>query len=320
MNGGETADWDFTVFLRSFQGWVGTDAASIAASLIDFVVITLLIYGVLYFLRSSRGANVLFGIIAFLLLSQMLVLRFNLKVVGALLSGLWTIIGMSLIVIFQPEIRRFFAHAGGMFSGRQKFVKDSITQVVNACVQMSDTCTGALIVFERNIGLEGIISSSVPLNARINSLLLQSIFFKNSPLHDCAVIIRENKIVAAKAVLPLAQLDEFDPSYRSMGTRHRSALGLTEETDAVVVVVSEETGKISIASKGRILSGYTRTELERELNFLLIERDANRIAKLLKRFRKENETVPDPESRQEDLFENLHASDTLRVEVSHEDK
>ena len=123
-------------------------------------------------------------------------------------------------------------------------------------------------MFEKNIGLANIVNTSVSLDAKVNSLLLQTIFFKNSPLHDRAVIIRKNRIVAARAVLPLTQEDGNNPA-KGLGTRHRAAVGISEETDAVSVVVSEETGLITVVNKGRLVRGYERESLRRTLYSLL---------------------------------------------------
>ena len=245
----------------------------VAAMIADFVLIFLLIYGLLYFLRGTRSANVLFGITAFLAIAALLANFLELTVISALLSGLWPILGTAIIVIFHPEIRRFFAEAGGIFSARynrNETSRDVILEVVQASDAMGRTKTGALIVFERNIGLEGLVKTSTRLDAKVNALLLQSIFFKNSPLHDCAVIIRRDRIVAAKAVLPLSPEDSNNPA-RNYGTRHRAAIGVTEETDAVAVIVSEESGIISVAYKGRLIRGYNGAELTSFLTDLLCQ-------------------------------------------------
>ena len=244
---------------------------------LDFAIIATFVYWILYFLRGTKSANVLFGIVGVLCLLMLVSQSAKLKVVMYLLDRFWTILGIAIVVIFQPELRRVFAQAGSLFS-RHVASQAMIDEVVAAVVQMSETGTGALIVFERNIGLAGIVNTSVILDAKVNSLLLQTIFFKNSPLHDCAVIIRNDRIVAAHAVLPLMQEDVYNP-VRRLGTRHRAAVGITEETDAVALVVSEETGTISLAHKGRIIRGVTAEELSAQLVHLLIQ-DAQPYSKL----------------------------------------
>lgn len=265
-------------FVESSRYLMSLPVTRILAVIADFGLITLLIYGLLYFLRGTRSANVLFGITTFLALAALLANLLELTVISALLSGLWPILGTAIIVIFQPEIRRFFAEAGGIFASqyyknRNEASKDVISNVVTALESMATSKTGALIVFERNIGLEGLLKTSVRLDAKVDTLLLETIFFKNSPLHDCAVIIRGNKIVAAKAVLPLTPEDSMNPA-KKLGTRHRAAIGITEETDAVAVAVSEETGVISAAYKGRLLRGYSGNELVSLLTDLLYQESA----------------------------------------------
>ena len=240
---------------------------------VDFVIIWAMIYWVLYFLRGTRSANVLFGVIAVLLtatiavdyVERLTVLRF------LLIECLIPSLGIAILVIFQPEFRRAFAQAGSLFVSNRTG-QETIDQVTEAAAQLSITRTGAIIVFERNIGLTDTTRSAVSLDARVDSLLLQSLFYPNSPLHDCAVVIgKNNRIVAAHAVLPLAEEDYFVNGKR-LGTRHRAAVGISQETDAVAVVVSEETGLISLAKKGRLIRGLNTEELRFQLSTILLER------------------------------------------------
>ena len=242
---------------------------------VDFVIIWAMIYWVLYFLRGTRSANVLFGAIAVLLtatiavdyVERLTVLRF------LLIECLIPSLGIAILVIFQPEFRRAFAQAGSLFVSNRTG-KETIDQVVEAASQLAITRTGAIIVFERNIGLTDTTRSAVSLDARVDSLLLQSIFYPNSPLHDCAVVIgKNNRIVAAHAVLPLAEEDFFVNGKR-LGTRHRAAAGISQETDAVAVVVSEETGLISIAKKGRLIRGLKPEELRFQLSMILLDHNS----------------------------------------------
>ena len=240
---------------------------------VDFVIIWAMIYWVLYFLRGTRSANVLFGVIAVLLtatiavdyVERLTVLRF------LLIECLIPSLGIAILVIFQPEFRRAFAQAGSLFVSNRTG-QETIDQVTEAAAQLSITRTGAIIVFERNIGLTDTTRSAVSLDARVDSLLLQSLFYPNSPLHDCAVVIgKNNRIVAAHAVLPRAEEDYFVNGKR-LGTRHRAAVGISQETDAVAVVVSEETGLISLAKKGRLIRGLNPDELRFQLRTILLER------------------------------------------------
>jgi diadenylate cyclase len=242
---------------------------------LDFAIIWAMIYWVLYFLRGTRSANVLFGVITVLLIAtiavdhveRLTVLRFLLQ------ECLIPFLTVAILVIFQPEFRRAFAQAGSIFVSNRTG-RETIDQVTEAAAQLSVTRTGAIIVFERNIGLTDTTRSAVSLDARVDSLLIQSIFYPNSPLHDCAVVIgKNNRIVAAHAVLPLAEEDYFVNGKR-LGTRHRAAVGISQETDAVAVVVSEETGLISLAKKGRLIRGLKPEELRFQLGTILLDRKA----------------------------------------------
>lgn len=217
---------------------------------LEVATIAVLIYYVLYFLRGTRGASVLAGIVIILIFITSLTDSLKFEVMSWLLANLWTMLATALIVIFQPELRRAFAQLGSTpFGHRATRQKEAIGEVVSAVIQMSLRRTGALLIFERQIGMAAITNSAVVLDTKLNSLLIQSIFYPNSPLHDGAVIIKDDKIAAAHAILPLTQDEAMS---RTLGTRHRAALGITEETDAIAVVVSEETGSISVAYKGKL--------------------------------------------------------------------
>ena len=201
---------------------------------LDFGIIALLIYGLLYYLRGTRGANVLAGCALVLVFLSVLadVLKFHMLTI--LLDNFWGIGTTALVIIFQPELRRALAH-------RTRVQKKTIDEVINAVRDLSQSKTGALIVFERQIGLATFKNTAVPLDAKVAAPLLRSIFYPNSPLHDGAVIINGDKIEAAHAILPLTKQYRYS-SARNFGTRHRAAIGISEETDAIAVVVSEETG------------------------------------------------------------------------------
>lgn len=234
----------------------------------EILVITLVIYSVLYFLRGTRGLYILSGIISTLILLTFIAGYFEFGVIKWLLSSLWTMFATAIIVIFQPELRRAFAQLGSTpFAHRKTKKKEAINEVVSAVINMSKQRIGALIVFEREIGMRMIENNSVKLDGRLNSHLIESIFYPNSPLHDGAIIIRGDKIIAAHAILPLSQDESL---IRTLGTRHRASIGITEETDAVSVVVSEETGSISIACRGRLKHNIGSDKLARYLNTLLI--------------------------------------------------
>ena len=276
--------------------------------LLDFTIITTFVYWILYFLRGTKGVNVLIGVVVVFCLLALIAQTAKLNVTGYLLERFWTILGAAVVVIFQPELRRVFAQAGSIFS-RRVTSRAMIDEVVVAAVQMAESKTGALIVFEQNIGLAGIVNTSVLLDAKVNALLLQTIFFKNSPLHDCAVIIRNDRIVAAHAVLPLMQEDVYNP-VRRLGTRHRAAVGITEETDAVALVVSEETGTISLAHKGRILRGVSPAELSAQLTLLI--QDSQPYRKLFSEAASIFSGSKQPGPVQDDLFSAADDQETKR--------
>lgn len=165
-----------------------------------------------------------------------------------LLNWILTWLPIGLFIIFQPEIRRAFAQLGSFAIWKGKRRREVIGELVAATGNMARRKCGALIVVERRIGMQTLIDDSVKLDIKVNAMVLESIFFPNSPLHDGAVIIRDDRIVAARAILPLTRVENIS---RRLGTRHRAALGISEDTDAVTIVVSEETGTISIALSRR---------------------------------------------------------------------
>ena len=238
---------------------------------LDFGVIAVLIYCLLYFLRGTRGASVLAGCVIALIFLTLLTNVLKFEVLNWLLENFWTIASVALVVIFQPELRRAFAQLGSKsFAHHANVQKRTIRETVSAVTQMSRSKTGALIVFERQIGMATFKNSAVHLEAKVSSLLLQSIFYPNSPLHDGALIIRGDTIEAAHAILPLTQQPEF--AHQNIGTRHRAAIGVTEETAAVAVVVSEETGGISMAKRGSLKRFLTPDQLFELLTRELIDK------------------------------------------------
>ena len=231
-------------------------------------LIAFLIYKVLYFMRGTRGAYVLTGLITVLLGLSIASDALKFEVINWLIEGFWGILATAVIVIFQPELRRAFAQLGSYTFLRGKRQREVIGEIVTATVDMARRKCGALIVFERRIGLRTFEEDAVKLDVKVNSMLLESIFFPKSPLHDGAVIIRDNRIVAARVILPLTR--STADCLQRLGTRHRAAMGIAEETDAVVVVVSEETGIISICTRGTLRRNLTPEKLEEYLEKLII--------------------------------------------------
>lgn len=239
---------------------------------LDIIIVAYLIYKAIGFVRRTNSNNLAKGLVVFLLAlwgSDI----FSLTMINFLLRKTAELGLIALLILFQPELRRLLERMGsGFASGRSSSgtVMDSaISQTVQACCDMSDSKTGALIIFERGVALNSIISTGTVINADTTAELLKNMFFNKAPLHDGAVIIRDGRIAAAGCVLPLTQRTNFS---KDLGMRHRAGIGLSEESDAVIIVVSEETGAISAAMDGmlkRHLSGEAldkllRSELIRE--------------------------------------------------------
>ncbi|MGE4485065.1 MAG: diadenylate cyclase CdaA [Oscillospiraceae bacterium] len=243
------------------------------SDILDMAIIAFLIYRITTFLRKTSSANLFKGImlmIAVLWLSSML----HLSVVSYLLGATFELGFLALIVLFQPELRRLLEKIGssnfrGIF-GRQmnsRDIQSAIEQTVLACVDMAAARVGALIVFERDINLDAYIKTGTIIDAQPASELLKNLFYPKSPLHDGAVIIRNGRVAGAACMLPLSNNNNLS---RDLGMRHRAGIGMSERSDAVVVIVSEETGSISVAVEGmlkRHLALETfRKLLENELN------------------------------------------------------
>ncbi len=238
------------------------------APVLEIVILGVVFYYILNFLRGTRGASILTGMVIVLIAFTLLADLLSLDVLSWLLNGIWTFFAIALIVIFQPEFRRALAMIGSQSFGKKNKKDEIINELITAVINMADKHHGALLIIEQNIGLSGISDNPVILDAKLNHKLLESIFFPNSPLHDGAVIIKNGKIKAAGCVVPLSTNRELT---KNLGTRHRAALGVTEETDALVVVISEETGGISIAYKGHLKRNIRPDRLKRFLAVLVTE-------------------------------------------------
>lgn len=232
-------------------------------SLADIVLVFLLVYGVLKLLRGTRAAPMAAGIGVFGFLYWLAVNQ-GLTTLEFVLRGALLYIGVAIIVLFQTEIRQALISFGNQFRvpftrrHRGQFGDSIYDEIVLAATTLASTKTGALIVIERNVGLKGIVDAGVSLDAELSYDLIVSIFNPASPLHDGAVIIRGDRIAAASCFLPLS----LNPLLsKDLGTRHRAALGITEDSDAVAIVVSEETGLVSYVRRGRIKRAMDATRL-----------------------------------------------------------
>lgn len=237
---------------------------------IDVLILAVAIFSVLKLLSGTRAATQLRGALAIIAVAIVLGRLFDLTVVNFLVRNSLPALLIGAAIIFQPELRRGLDRLGR--TGLQGWLSRSrhdvvIDAVVAAVARMASERHGGLIVFERGTGLGDIIETGVPVDARVSPELLAGIFFPNSPLHDMAVVIREDRVVAAGCVLPLA--NDLPLHLRSLGTRHRAAIGVTEQTDAVSLVVSEETGAISVALGGRLTPVADQERLRAVLAWLL---------------------------------------------------
>jgi diadenylate cyclase len=218
---------------------------------VDIVLVSLILYRVLLLLRGTKAAKMLVGLLL-LLFASVLSRYLRLYTLDWLLQSFWAYIVIAVIVIFQPEIRRALARMGEAsflpaFTSAEEL--KSLEEIVRASISLANRKIGALIVIQRETTLKDFVELGTPLDARVSKELLMSIFHPSSPIHDGAVIIRGNRVLAAGCFLPVAPTTRIS---KALGTRHRAALGLTEETDAVVIIVSEETGQISMSINGRL--------------------------------------------------------------------
>lgn len=243
---------------------------------IDILITAFIIYKLLGFIQETRAQQLVKGlgvVILVYFLSDVL----DLHVLNWILRGAFTIGAFALVVVFQPELRRALEHVGRTSFGinrfskvdkdQAKYIVDEITEAVG---HGSETRTGMLIVFERQTTLEDIAETGTKIDARISAEMLGNIFYEGAPLHDGACLIRADRIYAAGCVLPLTSNRNL---HKSLGTRHRAGIGITENSDALVLVVSEETGIISIAEDGRLRRYLDTKEVEKQLLNLYITED-----------------------------------------------
>lgn len=242
--------------------------------IVDIAVMAFVIYKAIGFLRETRAGQLVKGI-AFLLVAYAFANVFELAVLRWLLSAVFGSAIVAIAIIFQPELRRLLERVGqtklgysGSASDERTAVLDAIDGVCKAAGQMQKTKTGALIVFERKTQLGEIINTGTIVDAKVSIPMVNNIFYPKSPLHDGAVIVRDGRIYAAACILPLTANTEISSQ---LGTRHRAAIGMTENSDAIVLVVSEETGTISIAFNGKITRDYSVATAYDEIKSKLID-------------------------------------------------
>ena len=256
---------NIVAYIKSLQ----TNPFELVTLILDLSIVIFLLYCFLKVVKGSRAWQLIKGI-ALLILATWVSGLLNLKILNWILTGIMNLGVIAIIVIFQPELRRGLEQLGtnklAKFFGIDKDLatktKEDIYKIVIATTELSKARTGALIVIERDIGIQDIISTGIPRNADVSPKLLVNIFEPKTPLHDGAVVISGNKIAAAACVLPLA--DDKDIA-KELGTRHRAALGISKESDSIVVVVSEETGKVSVAKDGTLIADVREDVLKKIL-------------------------------------------------------
>ncbi len=247
------------------------------ADILDIILLGLIIFVAFRWLKGSSAVSIFLAIIS-LYLIRVVVSAFNMKLIEAILDMVLDVGVLAIIVIFQPEIRKFLTKLGKGYMSNSKGkalidkllgrkssggeYREEAKNIAEACFRMSETKTGALIVIARITPLDDVVSSGDKIDANVHRRLLLNLFFKNSPLHDGAVIISRDKIVAARCTLPITGRTDIPANY---GMRHKAAIGITEETDAEAIVVSEETGKVSFVSKGEVTPMTNINELKQKL-------------------------------------------------------
>jgi uncharacterized protein (TIGR00159 family) len=247
---------------------------------IDILLVAGMLYETYRLLRRTGASNLFWGILAFILVWFLVRFVFQLDLTGALFDQIMSVGAIALIVIFQEEIRMFFYRIGSRFSSWKIFrprtpegegaSRPQILEIAQACRHMASTKTGALIVLAGAGSLKEIVDTGERLDAKVSARLIENIFFKNTPLHDGALVIRDDKMLAAACILPVSKNQDIPLHY---GLRHRAALGLTEKSDATCIVVSEETGLISVAKEGQI------REVSGDELFLVLHASATAVAR-----------------------------------------
>ena len=241
----------------------------------DIAIVTVLLYVAIDFLRERRAGKLAVGV-GILVIFQFICNLFNLTAVTFLLENLFQFGFIALFIVFQPELRSALEKVGGepmkgirniADARNQTMITEAIKEICDATLKMSENQTGALLVIERTTKLGEYIKSGTVIDAELSDYAVRNIFFKGAPLHDGAVIIRDGRLYAAGCFLPLSQREDI---VKSLGTRHRAALGISENSDALVIIVSEETGIISTALEGNLKRGHDYASLKNELNRVLI--------------------------------------------------
>jgi len=253
-------------------GWLFSQLSN-PRNVADILVVALIIYWLLWVAQGTRATQLIRGIVTLLALIFLFGTTFQLTALNWVLGQTWPVLLISLPVIFQPEIRRALEQLGQTRSWMPQLrprLDDQadrlVSELVKAAAQLARHRYGALIVLEQQTGLQNYVERGVPIDGLLTRQLLINLFYPNSPLHDGAAVVRDGRIVAASVVLPLS---DNTAATSQLGTRHRAAIGITEQSDAIAVVVSEETGQISIAENGTLIRNLDAERLEAKLRELL---------------------------------------------------
>ena len=236
---------------------------------VEIFILAVAIYYVLTFVRGTRGASIITGFLVVLLSLAFITKFFDLLVLRQLLGTFTAFFAVAVMVLFQPELRRMLAEVGNLqLFATAREQREIIEVVVQTAERLADVRIGALIAIEQSIQLQEAVESGVPVDCIATPEMLETIFFPNNAVHDGGVIIKADRIVYAACIFPLTRRTDLN---KTLGTRHRAAIGLSEETDALIVVVSEETGAVSYAYKGQLVRGITLEELRAFLSSVLIK-------------------------------------------------
>ena len=235
---------------------------------LEILILTVGIYYAFRFVRGTRGAPVVTGFLVVFLTSLIVTRLLQLEVLQWILGAFSAFLAVAVVVIFQPELRRMLAELGNMplfaTAGEQR---ENIEVIIQTCERLADVKIGALIAIEQSIQLQEAVESGIPVDCEATPEMLETIFFPNNAIHDGGVIIKGDRIAYAACIFPLTQRQDLN---KSLGTRHRAAIGLSEETDAIVVAISEETGAVSYAYKGQFVRGVTLEALRAFLTSVLV--------------------------------------------------
>ncbi len=235
---------------------------------VEIAILAVGIYYVSTFVRGTRGAPVVTGFLLLLLALTLVTLVLDLQVLSLLLKNFFAFFAIAVIVLFQPELRRMLAELGSLpFFVSVHEQRENIEVIIKTVERLADVRIGMLLAVEQSIQLQDVVESGIPVDCEASSEMLETIFFPNNAIHDGGVIIRGDRITHAACIFPLTQRQDLN---KTLGTRHRAAIGLSEETDAIVVVVSEETGAVSYAHRGQLVRGVTLEELRAFLTSVLV--------------------------------------------------